>query len=72
MADARFIEFLDEQIQFYMSLNSYGTGIVDIPLELIEKVAGSASEFELDEDTVSQGYSYPFSCIHFSCDIVIA
>ena len=27
--DEKFIDFLNEEILFYMSLNSYGTGIVD-------------------------------------------
>lgn len=52
--DEKFIDLLNEEIQFYMSLNSYGTGIVDVPVELLEKAIGSATEFNLDEDTVSQ------------------
>jgi uncharacterized membrane protein len=52
--DKKLMEFLNEEIQFYMSLNSYGTGIVDVPVELLEKAIGSATEFNLDEDTVSQ------------------
>ena len=37
-----------------MSLNSYGTGIVDVPVELLEKAVNSPKKFDLDEDTVSQ------------------
>ena len=52
--DRKFVEFLNQEIQFYMSLNSYGTGIVDVPVELLEKAVGSAEEFALDEDTIEQ------------------
>ena len=52
--DEKLIELFNEQMQFYMSLNSYGTGIVDVPVELLEKAVCSAKKFELDDDTVSQ------------------
>ena len=31
--DEKLIELFNEQMQFYMSLNSYGTGIVDVPVQ---------------------------------------
>jgi hypothetical protein len=52
--DEKFIDFLNEEIQFYMSLNSYGTGIVDVPVELLEKAVDAPKKYDLDEDTVSQ------------------
>ena len=52
--DKKLIRLLDKEMQFYMSLNSYGTGIVDVPLELLEKAVRSPNKFDLDEDTVSQ------------------
>ena len=52
--DEKLMEFLDQEIQFYMSLNSYGTGIVDVPLELLEKAVDAPKKYDLDEDTVSQ------------------
>ena len=52
--DEKLIDLLNEEIQFYMSLNSYGTGIVDVPVELLEKAVGSPKKFSLDEDTVLQ------------------
>ena len=48
------MRLLDEEIQLYMSLNSYGTGIVDMPIELLEKAVNSPKKFNLDEDTISQ------------------
>jgi hypothetical protein len=52
--DEKFIDFLNEEILFYMSLNSYGTGIVDVPIELLERAINSPKKFNLDEDTVLQ------------------
>ena len=52
--DEKLIDLLNEEMQFYMSLNSYGTGIVDVPVELLEKAVNSPKKFDLDEDTVSQ------------------
>ena len=52
--DEKLIDLLNEEMQFYMSLNSYGTGIVDVPVELLEKAVGSPKKFKLDEDTVLQ------------------
>jgi hypothetical protein len=37
-----------------MSLNSYGTGIVDVPVELLEKAVDAPKKYDLDEDTISQ------------------
>jgi hypothetical protein len=50
----KLMKLLDEEIQFYMSLNSYGTGIVDVPIELLEKALSSPRKFDLDEHTISQ------------------
>ena len=52
--DEKLIDFLNEEIQFYMSLNSYGTGIVDVPVELLEKAVDAPKKYDLDEDTISQ------------------
>ena len=52
--DEKLIDLLNEEMQFYMSLNSYGTGIVDVPVELLEKAINSPKKFKLDEDTVLQ------------------
>jgi hypothetical protein len=48
------MKLLDQEIQFYMSLNSYGTGIVDVPVELLEKAVDAPKKYDLDEDTISQ------------------
>jgi hypothetical protein len=50
----KLMKLLDQEIQFYMSLNSYGTGIVDVPVELLEKAVDAPKKYDLDEDTVSQ------------------
>ena len=50
----KLLKLFNEEMQFYMSLNSYGTGIVDVPVELLEKAINSPKKFGLDEDTVSQ------------------
>jgi hypothetical protein len=50
--DKKFIELLNREMQFYMSLNSYGTGVVDVPVDLLEKAVGMAQELALDENTV--------------------
>ncbi|MDD5287757.1 MAG: hypothetical protein PHY28_01415 [Dehalococcoidales bacterium] len=50
--DEKLMELLNHEMQFYMSLNSYGTGIVDVSVELLEKAVGIASELTLDEDTI--------------------
>jgi hypothetical protein len=52
--DEKLIDLLNKEMQFYMSLNSYGTGIVDVPVELLERAINSPKKFNLDEDTVSQ------------------
>jgi hypothetical protein len=52
--DEKLIDLLNEEMLFYMSLNSCGTGIVDIPVELLEKVVDAPKKYDLDEDTVSQ------------------
>ncbi len=52
--DGKLIEFLNKEINFYMSLDSYGTGIVDIPVVLLEKIVALKEKLELDEDTVNQ------------------
>ncbi len=49
----KFREFLDNEIQFYMCLNSFGIGVVDIPLELLEKAINLSNKLELDDDTIS-------------------
>lgn len=52
--DEKLMDFFNEKIQFYLSLNFYGTGIVDVPVELLEQVVALKEDLELDEDTVKQ------------------
>jgi hypothetical protein len=51
--DEKLIDLLNEEILFYMCLNSFGTGVVDVPVELLEKAIGSAKKLELADDTVN-------------------
>jgi len=51
--DEKLIDLLNKEIQFYFSLNVYGTGIVDVPLETLEKAILMKEELDLDEDTVN-------------------
>ena len=60
--DEKLIELLNAEMQFYMSLNSFGTGIADVPIELLENAIGSPEDFELDDDTVT----------HLQSDIAMA
>ena len=52
--DKKFMEFLDEEIQFYMILNSFSTGIVDVPVDLLEKAVHWQENLDLDDDTIEQ------------------
>ena len=52
--DEKLVEYLNKEIDFNFSLNIYGTGIVDIPVELLEKIITLKRELELDEDTIAQ------------------
>jgi len=51
--DEKLIDLLNEEILFYMCLNSFGTSVVDVPVELLEKAIGSEKKLELDDDTIS-------------------
>ena len=52
--DEKLIQLFNEQMQFFMCLNSYGTGMVDIPVEILEQAVNSAGKLELDDDTVTR------------------
>ncbi len=52
--DEKLIEFLNKELHFFLSLNSYGTGIVDIPVALIEQIISVKDELDLDEEIIKQ------------------
>ena len=52
--DEKLIDFFNEKIQFYLSLNFYGTGIVDVPVELLKKAIELKKKLKLDKDTINR------------------
>lgn len=48
----KFIQFLEEAVGVSSNLNSYGTGLLEIPLEVLERAVRMADELEIDEDDV--------------------
>lgn len=48
----KFAEFLEKEEQFSSNLNSFGTGLIDIPIETLERAIRVSDELDLDEDTV--------------------
>ncbi len=52
--DRELINFLDKEILFSFYLNSDGTGMVEIPLNVLEKAVQLSSQLNLADDTVNQ------------------
>jgi hypothetical protein len=51
--DRNLADFLDKEIQLYAGIHD-GSGMIDIPVKLLEKAIRSAKKLELDDDTVSR------------------
>ena len=49
-----FVNFLDSEMIFSEYLNNEGTGIVDVPLELLEKALNISKELSLDDVVVER------------------
>jgi hypothetical protein len=47
------MDFLDTEADFFSQLSFDGTGISEVPVEVLESAVSKAIELELDEDTVS-------------------
>ncbi|MBI2832641.1 MAG: hypothetical protein HYX79_10340 [Chloroflexi bacterium] len=52
--DEKLKDFINKEYGFYSQLNSYDTGIVEIPIKTLKKAIKKAAELDLDEDTVNQ------------------
>ena len=51
--DRKLMGFFDTEADFFSQLTADGTGITEVPVEVLEKAISKAVELELDEDTVS-------------------
>jgi len=51
--DRKLMDFLDTEADFFSQLSFDGTGISEVPVEVLESAVSKAIELELDEDTVS-------------------
>ena len=51
--DRKLMDFLDTEADFFSPPGFDGTGISEVPVEVLEKAISKAVELELDEDTVS-------------------
>jgi hypothetical protein len=51
--DRKLMDFFDTEADFFSLLGFDGTGISEVPVEVLEKAISKAVELELDEDTVS-------------------
>lgn len=52
--DQNLMDFLDSEILFSESLRSDGTGVVDVPIDVLEQAIRKADELKLDQDTIKQ------------------
>ena len=51
--DRKLMDFFDTEADFFSQLSFDGTGITEVPVEVLESAVAKATELELDEDTVS-------------------
>ena len=51
--DRKLIGFFDTEADFFSQLTADGTGITEVPVEVLESAVSKALELELDEDTVT-------------------
>ena len=51
--DRKLMDFFDTEADFFSQLTADGTGITEVPVEVLEKAVSKAVELELDEDIVS-------------------
>ena len=51
--DRKLMDFLDTEADFFSQLTADGTGISEVPVEVLEKAISKAIELELDEDTIA-------------------
>ena len=51
----KFVEFLDRELHgFYLCLNSYGVGDVDVPIEVLEKAIANKRKLKIDRGVLNQ------------------
>jgi len=50
--DEKLAQFLGEEVNLSSDLNSYGTGLLEVPVEILERAIRMADELGLDEDDV--------------------
>lgn len=48
----KFTQFLEEEVGLSSNLNSYGMGLLEVPVEVLERVVRKADELDIDEDDV--------------------
>ena len=51
--DRKLMGFFYTEADFFSQLTADGTGITEVPVEVLEKAVSKAVELELDEDTVA-------------------
>jgi hypothetical protein len=51
--DPKLMDFLDTEADFFSPLSFDGTGISEVPVEVLENAVSKAVELELDEDTIA-------------------
>jgi hypothetical protein len=49
----KFTQFLEEEVGLSSNLNPYGTGLLEVPAEVLERAVRMANELSLDEDNVA-------------------
>ena len=52
--DQSLMDLLDSEMGFSMCLGYEGVGVVNVPIEVLEKALLTADELDLDSDTVTQ------------------
>ena len=52
--DKKLMEFLDKEIQFNLSLTNFGTGIIDVPVKILEKAINIRKKINLNDETVAR------------------
>jgi hypothetical protein len=52
--DFELVKFLDREMLFSLFLNPDDTGLVEIPVDLLEKALALSNEMQLADETVSQ------------------
>ncbi len=48
----KLLQFFEERIDFYESLNSKGSGMFEIPVNILKKAIKMSKELDIDEDSV--------------------